>query len=183
MDMQLGLMRNGIMRLAIFVMFLIATYSGNSNAAEVIFEDVRFVTGIEGVNGYNTQFTINSSGIYEAEMIDFIFPEQFDSLGLQITEGTNELGRQESNGGGFSFTFEAHPGLNFSANVYGDAGGVLDIGLYGLKISKISNVPLPTALVLLLSSLVLLGCFTDKGKQCRNKLLAGFHEPLSLNVA
>ena len=182
MNMQLGLVGNGIMRLAIFTTFLIVVYSGNSNAAEVIFEDVRFITGIEGVNGHNTQFTINSSGIYEAEMVDFVFPEEFDSLGLLISEGTNELGSQESNGGGFSFTFEAHPGLHF-ANVFGDAGGSLNIGLYGLKISKISSVPLPTALVLFLSSLVFLGFFTDKGRGWRNKLLARTYKPLSLNVA
>ena len=154
----------------------------NSYAAEVIYEDVRFISGVDGVQGHNTQFTIGSTGIYEAEMIDYVFPAEFDTLGLSITEGTTELARNISTDGGFSFTFEAHPGLHF-ANVFGDAGGALNIGMYGLKISKISNVPLPAALALFFSSLCILIFFTDKGREWKNSVLSRFSEPYSVNFA
>lgn len=147
------------------------------HAAEVIFEDVSFISGVNGVGGTNTSFAISQRGIYEAELVDFVFPSSFDSLGLSITEGaTTELNRQISTSGGFSFTFEANPGLHF-ANVFGDAGGAMNIGMYGLKISQLSAVPLPTAMGLFISAMFILLRFTDKGKAWKNKVLNIFTIP------
>ena len=147
---------------------------GSAHAAEVVFEDVRFISGIDGVGGTNSRFTVPQHGIYQAQLVDFVFPVRFDSLGLSIMQGaTTELNHQISTSGGFSFTFEADPGLHY-ANVVGDAGGPLNIGLYGLKISLVSAVPLPNALALFITALVILVFFADKGRAWKNNLLNGF---------
>ena len=156
---------------------------GYAHAAHVIYEDVSFISGINGVGGTNTRFTVTESGIYQAELVDFVFPTRFDTLGLSITEGaTTELNRQITTNGSFSFNFEAHPGLYF-ANVFGDAGGAMNIGMYGLKISHISAVPVPTALALFISALLVLLFFTDNGRACKNRMLSVFDQRLSWKPA
>jgi hypothetical protein len=122
--------------------------------AMTVYEDVSFITGVDGVSGTNNSFTVSQTGSYQASLVDFVFPTEFDSLGLTIIEGESfeTTVSHFSTDGGFNVTFDANPGLYY-VNVLGDAGGDLNIGLYGLKITQLSTVPLPPAILLFLSSM------------------------------
>ena len=135
--------------------------SHSANAANVVYEDVGFIKGEEEST---SQFSILHAGTYEATLIDFIFPATFDVLSFQLTEGSPsplfEVNHLEKNG---SFTFEANAGTYY-ANLWGVAGGAHEIGLYGLQISQLSSVvPLPPAILLFLSSALVMMLFGFNG--------------------
>ena len=145
---------------------MVFTWAPSAGAGSVVLEDVGFIKGVDGIT---TPFTVTYAGEYEALLVDFEFPTAFESLSLQITQGvgfdpltgeTSEIGRLSGEG---SFTFYAEPG-NYFANVLGDAGGNLDIGLYGFKLTQLTSpvataVPLPSAVFLFLTSILLLATF------------------------
>ncbi|MGD8558049.1 MAG: PEP-CTERM sorting domain-containing protein [Gammaproteobacteria bacterium] len=155
---------NRLKRTLFLVLLLILPVSYSQ--AMVVYEDVSFIRGVDGVEG---SFNVTQAGQYEAMLVDFVFPTEFDSLGLQITDASTFEHRAEyfSTNGGFTLTFDAQPGLHY-VNVLGDAGGDLDIGLYGLKISA---VPLPSAIVLLISAIGLLGTFAWRKRVSENSPL------------
>ena len=135
--------------------------SYSANAAKVVYEDVGFVKGTEESS---TQFSITQAGTYEATLIDFVFPATFDLLSFQLTAGSPselfEVNRLENAG---KFTFEATAGTYY-ANLLSVAGGAHEIGLYGLQISQLSSVvPLPPAILLFLSSALVLVLFGFNG--------------------
>jgi hypothetical protein len=72
----------------------------------------------------------------------------FDFLYLSITTATDTV---DSIVGPGSFTFPAVPGETYFANVFGDAGGDMQAGLFGLEIKA---VPIPPSLILLGSSVL-----------------------------
>lgn len=149
----------------------------NTSHAAVVLQEVSFLSG---VGTSNLDFSITQQGKYKAEMVDFVFPTKFDEMGLHITDDSfNVIKEISSTTGGFTFTFEAMPG-NYVASVFGDAGGSLDIGLYGLKVSQ---VPLPTALVMFVSGMLLLLLFTDKDREWKNSVLSMFNNAMSTKPA
>ena len=143
------------------VLILAVFVTENVLAEEVVFEDVSFLYGSQGKNN---SFTITAPGTYQATLVDFDFPSSFDTLSMNITKGaTSEVERMNAPG---SLVFDATPGLYF-ANVFGtaDSGHSVNASLYGLKIAQmsVSAVPLPTAIGMFVSALLLYVGFGSAG--------------------
>jgi hypothetical protein len=116
--------------------------------ADSSYQDVGFISGVDRSSN---AFDIVLAGTYRATLTDFVFPEAFQALQLIVTSATQEFGRIEGTG---SFVFDADPGRYF-VSLFGQAGGIFDLGLYGVDISvaNVAPVPLPPAALLLLSAL------------------------------
>ena len=139
--------------------------AGMAQAESVIYESTAFVTNDE-LEYVLEDFEVQQAGTYRATLVDYNFPESFDSLGLLINDsGTQELGRIE-NSGWFDFTAEV--GI-YTAAVWGDAGDTIGLSMYGVSIELMDNpisTPLPAALPLLGSAaLVLAGLARHNAKR------------------
>lgn len=130
--------------------------ASQSHAAMVAYENVGFIKGGEG---YSDSFHIDSAGTYQAMLTDFVFPNSFSQLGLDVTTADTSMGRVDltSQSNQDSFIFAATPGTYY-ANVFGVAGSPLDLGLFGVKIESftVPPVPVPAAIILLASGLCVL---------------------------
>lgn len=137
-------------------------FAAGVNAAMVVYEDVGFIRDV----GYESDsFTVPSDGSYRVTLTDFTFPNNFEQLNLSITSYKTEINSVSGSGW---FDFEAQSGITYYTNVYGVAGGPLDLGLYGVGVESlsapVSSVPLPAPLLLLSSALVVLGAFGRGGR-------------------
>lgn len=134
---------------------------------EVSYQDVGFISGI---SSSSQAFEIVTAGVYRATLTDFVFPEAFQTLQLIVTSATQEYGRIDGSG---SFLFDVDPGRYF-VSLFGQAGGVFDLGLYGVDISaaNVAPVPLPPAALLLLSALGALAATRARRKEDVEKSLA-----------
>ena len=131
--------------------------AGVAQAESVVYESTAFVTNDE-LEYVLEDFEVNQAGTYRATLVDYNFPESFDSLGLLINDsGTQELGRIESPGW---FDFTAEVGI-YTAAVWGDTGNTIGLGLYGVSIELMDPIatPLPAALPLLGSAALILAGF------------------------
>ena len=134
--------------------------ASTAGAAVVAYKDNGFIYGNTPYYASN-DFTISDAGTYKATLTDFSFPQSLQQLGLIVTDGgTNQLARLDGPG---NFTFDATPGT-YTANIYGIAGGSLQLGLYGISIAlddgsvgNLAPVALPSALILLVSALLVFG--------------------------
>ena len=72
----------------------------------------------------------------------------FEFLYLMISTATGTVGSIDAPG---SFTFTAVPDETYYANVFGNAGGKYNTGLFGVEVT---TIPLPATLMLLGSGLV-----------------------------
>ena len=115
----------------------------------VLFEEVQF---IEGSQGIVTAFDISTPGNYVARLTDFAFPDPFDQLALSVITSSASFGTL-SGAGEITFTV-TDPGQYFAV-VFGVAGGLGEIGLFGLEIAQV--VPLPAPILLFASALAALG--------------------------
>ena len=114
----------------------------------VVFEDVQF---IEGTQGIVTAIDIAAPGNYIARLTDFAFPSAFDELALTIVTSSASFG-SVTGAGEFGFTV-TDPGQYFAV-VFGVAGGIGELGLFGLEIVQV--VPLPAPALLLASAVSML---------------------------
>jgi len=115
----------------------------------VVFEDVQF---IEGTQGIVTAFDISAPGNYIARLTDFAFPNPFDEIALSVVTSSASFG-SVTGAGEFAFTVD-DPGQYFAV-IFGVAGGLGEIGLFGIEIAQV--VPIPAPVVLFASALAVLG--------------------------
>lgn len=115
---------------------------------EVVFENVEF---IEGTQGLVSAFEIAAPGNYIARLTDFEFPTAFDELALTVVTSSASFGSVSGSG---EFAFEVTAPGQFFAVVFGVAGGLGQLGLFGVEIVQV--VPLPAPLVLFMSALATL---------------------------
>lgn len=110
----------------------------------------RFVFGLDQVN---QSFSTPVSGTYRARLVDFNFPNPFESLNLILVDADNLklVDTISAAGGAGSFLFDAVSGQNFGVAIAGNAGGVLDLGSFG---AAVSLVPIPAAFLLFGSGLM-----------------------------
>jgi hypothetical protein len=125
--------------------------SGAALAANVaVYEDVDF---FDSKGRSSESFLIDTAGVYKATLTDFKFPGSFSgNFGLMVSTSNSAL---DSTMGPGSFTFHATPGT-YWASVFGVTSAPLDLGLYGIRIEQIMAAPLPGAMLLLMSALVVL---------------------------
>lgn len=137
-------------------------FASSAQASTVAYEDVGF---IRGVGFENDSFTVDSNGKYRVTLTDFNFPNSFDELQLMVSTYDTPINTIVGAG---AFDFDAKVGTTYFTNVYGVAGGPLDLGLYGIGVealnSSVPAVPLPASLLLMSSALVALGAFGRGGR-------------------
>lgn len=132
-------------------------------------QDVGLVTG---VSGSVRPFDIGMAGTYRVTLADFAFPaDPFDMLRLIVTSATEEYARLDGPG---SLLFTAGAGHYFLTLAW-DAGGALDMGLYGVEIAA-SVVPVPPSVILLMSAIGLLAYlrYRGRGRDARSRPHAAF---------
>jgi hypothetical protein len=139
----------------------------SAQAAMVVYEDVGFLSSQKANNNHVSNsdpeaFSITKGGSYQARLVDFVFPESFKKLELSIASGSpsalHEVARLTNPG---ELIFDAMPGT-YWVSVFGEAGDVLGLGLYGVQIEQYAAptpVPLPPALWLLGSAMASLVAF------------------------
>lgn len=174
--------KRGRIKTAAFSMLAaIATMSMNVSAASVVYEDVGFLEG--SLNGDQfaalstgapearvtkiNSFTIDEVGTYTAKLADFGFPEAFRSIGLNISTFVDDQLSLGSVFGSGSFSFNvSSPGVYY-ASVVGQVGQTFGLGLYGVQVSAFAPaaVPLPSAILFLLSGLAVFASFARGGSR------------------
>jgi len=106
-------------------------------------ESPRFVYGFDA---YIDSFSIDQAGVYEATLVDFQFPNEFDYIGFMLTYGAvDKIGVIEGSG---SFTFMADPGIYnavFVGLVNSDLAfvDIIDttaIGTYGVQVALVPEL-------------------------------------------
>lgn len=109
-----------------------------------------------GFTAFKDPFYIHDAGVYQATLTDFEFPNEFEYIGLMITQGsTSKMGEIEGSG---SFTFDADPGMYnvFFVGSVGDTsmmkhghGGhdmmmplspVASVGTYGIQVAMVPEL-------------------------------------------
>jgi hypothetical protein len=154
-------------KLVMAVMLCAGFCAFETQAASVVYGDNGFILE----TGYHThKFTIENAGTYKVTLTNFEFPDYLDQLSVSInTYDTeiNTLALTDSERQGYLF-FEAEADSIYFANVFGVGAGDLQLGLYGIKISLDSltptAVPLPSSLLFLVSSMVVMGAAGRGGK-------------------
>ncbi len=104
------------------VLLLLSSFvaAGNVMAASVTGDTI--YEKVDMFNNYvhfTDGFTIDTKGVYEATLTDFEFPNAFKASGMNITTGSDSLGKLLGPG---TFTFEAGPG-NYYVSMFAEVGG------------------------------------------------------------
>lgn len=158
----------------------VGTMSTIASAATVVYEDVGFLgaglsnggfpalsTGVPeaGTTKVNS-FSIAQAGTYTVKLADFVFPESFQAIGLSITSFVDDQLSLGSIVGPGSFNFNASSPGTYYASVFGQAGSTFGLGLYGVQVTEFgpAAVPLPSAVLFLLSGLAVFAAFGRGGK-------------------
>lgn len=141
-------------------------------AATVIYEDVDFLmsppgsgTSIPGTKV--SSFVITAPGAYQATLTDFSFPQDFSQLGLSITSFVDDQMNLGSIFGEGTFTFNASGVGTYYASILGTPGDTYGVGLFGVQVSALGEavVPLPPAVLFLVSGLAVFAAFGRGGKR------------------
>jgi hypothetical protein len=151
----------------IMVALLYVGFSLQAQAAPVVYGDNGFILG----TGYHThKFNIEASGTYKVTLTNFEFPAYLDQLSVSINTYDDEINQLTLAGDvtqDYLF-FDAEADTTYFANVFGVGSGVLELGLYGINITADnltpSAVPLPSSLLFLISSMVVMGAVGRGGK-------------------
>jgi hypothetical protein len=116
--------------------------------ASTVFETTGWILDTDGLS---YEFLADTAPYtYRATLADLSEAPNFgfDFLYLSVTTATDIVGSIVGPG---SFTYPAVPGETYFANIFGEGGGNLEAGLFGLEIKAI---PVPPSLILLGSSLL-----------------------------
>lgn len=114
-------------------------------------------------------FDVELPGEYSLSLIDYEWPDSsLAALNLSLSTATTTLASLDAAG---SLLFFAAPGTYF-AQVYGQADLTSGIGLYGLMVDGVAVIPLPSALILLLSALALMLPIARSRRDEKSALLA-----------
>lgn len=126
--------------------------AASSSHAVTIFEDVRFMTGTEG---NVSKLGKLAAGDYSLTLTDFEFPLAFDELKVALTTATRVVSVFSLNGEVRTLTdmVQLAAGESYYLSVFGTTRSPSAFGLYGVKLTQYSPVPLPASALLLLSGL------------------------------
>jgi len=108
---------------------------------------------IQGQQSFVQSFNLTTAGTLTVSLSDIAWLDTISNLNFFITTATGTLGTSMGAG---SESVSVGPGMLY-AHWYGDADGTFGVGAYGIKLmfqpAGATPVPLPGALVLLLSGL------------------------------
>jgi len=124
---------------------------GTSQANTVAYDKVEL---FQTETFFTDPFTVFDSATYAATLTDFEFPLAMISTGMSITTAIELKGSLSAPG---SFTFEATLGEAYFVSFFGFADtstSLPPLGQYGIEISQVPEIPVPSAMWLFVSSLI-----------------------------
>ena len=136
----------------------------SASADTVLYDSSGF---IQGQQSFVQSFDITTAGTLTVSLSDIPWLDTISNLNFFLTTASGTVGTSMGAG---SESVTVGPGMVY-AHWFGDAAGTYGVGVYGIKLMFQPNgtpVPLPGALILLLSGLALLfgmryrGRFDDK---------------------
>lgn len=118
----------------------------------VIFEDVRFMSGTDGM--VNKIGTVDA-GSYQITLTDFEFPVMFDELRLALTTATRVVSILDLDESvrSVSEMVQLSGNESYYLSVFGKTASETTYGLFGVKLAQYSPVPVPASAFLLMSGL------------------------------
>lgn len=148
-----------------------ATMIADRAAAESISPEMLLQQSTMVVNQQSNvySFTAPAAGTLTVQFTDTDWPTALQSINLSIDSPSKVLGSLAVVGG---LDLALSGGGTYYADISAQAGGGLDIGVYSLQVEFIPQgaaVPLPAALGLLLSGLVLVGGVRLVSARMRNE--------------
>ncbi len=127
-------------------------------AADTLSPDVLLAQSTLVINQQSDVYDITAPGpgMLTVQLEDLVWPDALSSLSFSLDSARSVLGWVASAG---ELTLSIARGGSYFVDVAGDAGGALGLGLYSVQVdfyAQGAQVPLPGALVLLLSGLATL---------------------------
>ena len=134
-----------------------ATIAGQ-NASEMVQQ-------VQGTYVYNTRISFDEPGAYKVTLTDFKFPGTFDAVGVMISSAKQKIVEVISydHEGNLSKLFSADAG-DYYLSLFAVSDRQWNLGRFGLAFEAAdpSDVPLPPALVLLMSGAMTLMAFVRR---------------------
>lgn len=123
------------------------------------FDSPDFVKTIQGTWAYNTKVSFDEPGAYKLTLTNFQFPNTLDAVGIMVSSATQNIVDIVSYDRAESLTelFNVNQGSYF-LSIFAISDRQLNLGTLGVNFQSAAEVPLPPALVLLMSgAMTLLG--------------------------
>ncbi len=124
-----------------------------------------FVQTVQGTYVYNTTISFDEPGAYKITLTDFNFPNTFDALGVMVSTAKDKVVDVVSydHEGSLSKYFNADAG-QYYMSLFAVSDRQLNLGSFGLVFDAASpaEVPLPPALILLMSGVMTLMGFARR---------------------
>lgn len=120
------------------------------------FNSSELVKTVQGVWTYNTKVSFDEPGAYNLTLRNFSFPTTLDAVGVMVSTATESIVDIVSYDKPELLTkmFNVNQGAYY-LSIFAISDRVLNIGELGVSFTSATEVPLPPALVLLMS-----GCMT-----------------------
>jgi hypothetical protein len=122
----------------------------SASADTVLYDSSGF---IQGQQSFVQSFDITTAGTLTVSLSDIPWLDTISNLNFFLTTTTGTVGASMGAG---TESMSVEPGMLY-AHWFGDAAGTYGVGVYGIKLmfqpSGVNPVPLPGALILLLSGL------------------------------
>lgn len=132
------------------------------------------VQSVSGVWTYNERISVSEGGNYALSLTDFDFLDQFDFVGAMISTPTEKLAEYTIDDGyranSPAIEFEIDGAGDYWISLFAVTNATSNGGTFGINLQSldgVSEVPAPSALVLMLTSLLGLGSFARRWKNNR----------------
>lgn len=138
------------MKLKLFWVAVALVFCCSANVADTatVLEETGFLYGL---SGETYSFVADQTPlVYSVTLTDLEFPAAFDFLGVAVTTSTDNVIELLAPG---TTSFSPELGTTYFANILGAAADPPGVGLFGIKIAA---VPLPSALYLLGTGILVL---------------------------
>ena len=156
-------MRNRGLAAAILILG-VSVFSMSAAQASVVLYDQAGL--IQGQQSFVQSFDVTTAGTLTVSLSSIPWLDAISGLSCFLTTSSGLLGSSMSSG---TESLSVGPGMIY-AHWFGDAAGAFGVGAYGLKIqfqAAGTAVPLPTALVLMLSGLGILFGWQGRNEPAR----------------
>lgn len=152
--------------IAVFMLAALGSHGAVAATATIDgFGGADMVKTVQGTWAYNTKVTFDEPGAYRLTLTNFSFPAAFDAVGVMVSTASQKVVDIVSYDsiGSLSKLFDASQGAYY-LSIFAVSDRTLDLGTLGIAFESAnsSEVPLPPALVLLMSGVMTLMAFARR---------------------